>query len=489
MTVRNDLTFDMEVSPRVITVAIPSTEITIQDLHDTVVAYEDSYEGGQYPRLILSAGKEELGGGVTVGLTATLQDAQVYFPPRSTPVSNAQTCTTANSAGRILISSGSTFQTDGLLRGDVVFNSSTGSMATILSVDSEIQLTHLPLTGGSRADWQIGDAVTTYHNPQCSISGGNLVAVDSVGGDLAPVLQAPLAQVVRTASASATLQELADIQYASFNGGVSFDETSPYAGTLYPIGTPRQPVNNVDDAYDIAVERGFTTGYIIGDLTLPTTIPLQGFTFVGSGKDRSFITVPDAADVQECTFIDAEVTGYLDGACTLRDCLVSNLNYVRGYIEQCVLQPGTITLAGNLEAHFLDCYSGVPGVGTPTIDMGGSGQALAMRNYNGGIRLTNKNGSESVSIDLNSGQVRLAANVTNGTIVVRGIGKLVDDATDEHIHTGTWNGVTIVNESMNLEEVADQVWETPVAEHVTADTFGHFIQKKLLSVADFLGLK
>ncbi|RLD56520.1 MAG: hypothetical protein DRI97_07300 [Bacteroidetes bacterium] len=122
------------------------------------------------------------------------------------------------------------------------------------------------------------------------------------------------------------------------------------------------------------------------------------------------------------------------------------MTYIKGYIESCVLTAGVITLGGSETAHFLDCWSGVPGVGTPVIDMGGSGQSLAIRGYNGGITLRNKTGSESVSIDLASGQAVLENTVTGGSIVARGEGKLID-VNGDHIPTGLWNGVTILNET------------------------------------------
>ena len=258
-----------------------------------------------------------------------------------------------------------------------------------------------------------------------------------------------------------TVQQLPEIEYASFNGGVYFDVTSPYSGTVYPTGTPQEPVNNAYDGYDIAIERGFVVGYLLSDLMFPTDLPIAGFTFIGAGKDRTLVTVPDAASVSECTYENAEVTGYLDGNNTLRGCTITNLNYIKGFIEECALSAGTIVLAGTEVAHFIDCYSGAVGASTPTIDCGGSGQELALRNYNGGIKLTNKNGTESISIDLNSGQVILDNTVTAGTIVVRGVGKLIDTS-GNHIHSGAWNGATIVSEVNNPEEVAEHVWDSVI---------------------------
>jgi hypothetical protein len=369
----------------------------MQDLVDTCRELEAQQWNLDDAHLLNAAGKENLGGGVKVGITVTMNNARVAFEARSGP---------------------------------------------------------------------------SYE--QCNISGGNLVAIDDVGADTNPIEPTAFTQIVLANSSSATLSEQAAIQYASFNGGVSYDSTSPYSGTDYPVGTPQEPVNNVYDAADIAAERGFTVGFLLSDMTIPTDLPLAGFTFLGSGKDRTVVTIPDAADVSECTYIDCEVTGYLDGNNTLRDCLIVSLNYIKGYIEQCVISPGTITLAGAEIAHFLDCYSGQPGVGTPTIDCGGSGQELAIRNFNGGIKLTNKSGADNISIDLNSGQVALDNTVTAGNIVVRGVGKLVDTNGD-HIHSGTWNGATILNETVNAVEITEHVWETPVGA-VVAGSYGEVIK-------------
>ena len=458
MTVRTDIEVSWEDSPRIIQVLAPSTELTIQDLVDTCRFLENRVINMDDPALISAAGKEALGGGVTVGITATLQNAQVQFAARSVPAEMGA-CTQDDAEGVLLIAAGGQFQTNNIERGFTVFNTVTGDMAVVLEVLSETELRSQPVTGGAGGGWTSGNSYVLYDNVQCNVSGGNLVALDDVGADLSPFLQAPNTNVVRTSSSSATLQELADIQYASFNGGISYDETSPYAGTVYPTGTPRQPVNNPNDAYAIALDRGFNTGFILHDMTAPTAFALHGFNFIGSGKDRSLITLPDAADISECAFIDARITGYLDGDCTLRDCMVEDLYYVKGFVEQCVLAAGTIELAGSDEAHFLDCWSGVPGEETPIIDCGGSGQALAMRNYNGGVRLINKTGPEKVSIDLNSGQIRLdLITVLNGLIVARGIGKLVDHATGESITSGTYGSLQIVNETVNSASMAEASW-------------------------------
>ena len=412
MAIRTEVTVNWWSSPRIITVAAPSAEITMQDLVDTCRFLESQPNTLDNLRLLDAAGKEDLGGGIKVGITVTLQNAKIAFEARSGP---------------------------------------------------------------------------TYI--QCNISGGNLVSVDTVGSSISPIEPTAFTQVVLANSSSATLSEQTAIQYASYNGGVTVDTTSSYVGTEYPIGTPQQPVNNLIDAHDIADERGFTTFFILGDIDIDiSSVSFEGDIFIGESQSKSTITIDTIANVDRAEFYNAHIQGTLDGNAKLQDCLIDNLNYISGFVEQCVLAPGTILLGGNETAHFLDCWSGVPGTGTPEIDMGGSGQSLAMRNYNGGILLKNKTGNESVSVDLNSGQVKLENTITNGVIVVRGVGKLIEpDGT--HIHTGVWNGTTILNETVITAETVEGVWNADVASYNTSGSFGHYMQKKLLTLAQYLGLK
>jgi len=85
MSVRNDITVDWSVSPRIIEVASPSTTITIQDLVDTLRDHEDDLVNMGYDQIIAAAGKENLGGGVQVGITATLLNALLQFEARPSP--------------------------------------------------------------------------------------------------------------------------------------------------------------------------------------------------------------------------------------------------------------------------------------------------------------------------------------------------------------------------------------------------------------------
>jgi len=117
MTERSDLTTYWEEGPRLIEIADTSSEIVIQDLHDTLKSNteqagenDDSLDNMDDDPLIDSAGKEDLGGGVSVGITSTLQYSQVAFQSRLTPTSTG-TVTTQDTNGTLLIDSAGTFQT------------------------------------------------------------------------------------------------------------------------------------------------------------------------------------------------------------------------------------------------------------------------------------------------------------------------------------------------------------------------------------------
>lgn len=230
------------------------------------------------------------------------------------------------------------------------------------------------------------------------------------------------------------------IEYSSFDGGVTLDSVNGVTGTTYPTGTPRQPSDNLADTMSIALTNGFGKIYVLGDTLIDSGGDYRGMIFIGESQTKTTLTISDAAQVDNSEFYSAHIDGTLDGNAKLQDCVIDDLMFVTGFIEQCVLAGGVIILGGNADAHFLDCWSGVPGTQTPTIDMGGSGQALALRNYNGGIKLINKTGDDPVSIDLNSGQVIIDDTVNGtGTVVLRGVGKW----TNKDTYAGT---ATVIDE-------------------------------------------
>lgn len=255
---------------------------------------------------------------------------------------------------------------------------------------------------------------------------------------------------------SAGLISSPDVEFASYADGVVFNASSPYSGTMHPTGTLRQPVNNLNDAVLIAQFRGINTGLVLGgSVTVDASTPITGFRLVGEGASRTTITVLPEALAGDVTVEECHLLGTLDGNSRIIRCLLTDLNYISGYLDSCVLAQGTITLGGNQIAHILDS---VAGAGLPTIDMGGSGQGLILQNYCGPLKIINKTGPESVVIGIKSGNISIDTNtVNNGTIVASGVGLLLDSNTGESLVSGTYGNLEVINLLVSNESVATAV--------------------------------
>ena len=386
MTIRSDLTVNWEASPRIITIAAPSTEITIQDLLDTCRDLESQPSAMDDDHLIDGSGKEFLGGTTYVGLTVTLNNTVLAFEARGGPA------------------------------------------------------------------WIL-----------CVIAGGNLVSVDENGNNIDPRTPTAYTTVDRTASSSATLQEQEALQYSSFQNAVWIDINGSNTGTDYPVGTREYPVNNITDAVAIANGRGFDTLEILSDMVIDSGTDIIGFTLKGKHECATSIYIADAVSCENIAIQYVTVSGILDGRTHISECEIGNLDYVNGHIHASSLV-GIISLDGNTDAQIISCFSGIAGTGTPTIDLGGGGQSMGVRNYNGGLRLTNKTGDDNVSIDLNSGHIILDSTVVSGTIVVRGVG---------HITDNSGPNVNLMADSLlNPSNIGDAVWAEDITSSTTSGTAG-----------------
>ena len=227
-----------------------------------------------------------------------------------------------------------------------------------------------------------------------------------------------------------TLSDTSFLQGATYGGSVAVDVVNGQAGTDYPIGVRGTPSNNLTDAIQIAQNRGLNTLLFVASTTLDATAQVSGMILEAESPVTTTLTINAAADVMNCEFRNVTVTGTVDGNNLFRDCHMQTINFFNGALYNCALE-GTITLGGGLQADIVDCYSGVAGGGpglTPTLNMGGSGQSLAIRNYSGGLAITNSTGTDDSSIDMASGRLLFEPTVTGGDFYVRGIANVTDNS-------------------------------------------------------------
>jgi hypothetical protein len=141
------------------------------------------------------------------------------------------------------------------------------------------------------------------------------------------------------------------------------------------------------------------------------------------------VSVDPTANVLNCVFKTLTLNGTLDGDNQIYECLVGAVTGFNGIMKDCILYNAVITLGGGKLANIINCVSGAASPTTPVIDMGGTGQELALQSYTGSIQLQNKTGADDVAIDMRSGEVILTNSVDNGTIILRGVGKWTNEST------------------------------------------------------------
>lgn len=251
--------------------------------------------------------------------------------------------------------------------------------------------------------------------------------------------------------------QLPEIEFASFQNAVWYDSNSSNSGIAYPRGTRQRPVNNITDALAILGVQGFGRLGLLSSATFGIGHNIENIEVFGQSSSLTEVTVLPEALTNRCRFNNLFITGELDGDTTLSSCDIGDLHYVNGMLHNCSIRSdATISLDGGANAQFIDCTSGPPEImeSFPIIDMGGAGQSLSVRNFNGKLKITNKTGIEKVSLDINSGHIVIDSTVTNGIIVSRGIGKF------ENNSTGT---ATVISEDMlNRAGIANAVWEDDV---------------------------
>lgn len=246
-------------------------------------------------------------------------------------------------------------------------------------------------------------------------------------------------QVSVRSNNSAGLISLPLLVQSSFDGFVTVDVVNGTAGTKgsssNPIGTQHNPVDNISDALTIASDRSLREIFIIGDATLTTGHDLSNFIIRGQGADKSTITVDNAATVTNVTFKDCTVTGTLGEQVTIENCIVNNIADLYGEVRNSELS-GTITIKTSADI--------IDSTGSPTIDLGGSGNDLILRRFAGEPTIQNKTGTETVYIDV-AGEVKIDDTVTAGTVVLSGDGIATNNGTDITGGQSTLNGATIIN--------------------------------------------
>lgn len=208
----------------------------------------------------------------------------------------------------------------------------------------------------------------------------------------------------------------------AYVGEVVIDIVNGQAGTATPIGTRKVPSNNLADAKTIADRLGIHRLKIARSMTLATVDLSAGYEFEGDSALTVVVTLDASANLVNCVFSNLTIQGAADGMTAIRRCNVLDITGFSGELWQCSIS-GKVTAAAGSLVTIAECFSNVPGGGagqTAELDLNGSG-SLVLREFVGGMALSNYTGGGDVSMDFGSGRLIVEATVTAPTdVYVRG---------------------------------------------------------------------
>jgi len=218
----------------------------------------------------------------------------------------------------------------------------------------------------------------------------------------------------------------------TYNDRIYYDETSIFSGQTYPIGTIVQPVNNPIDAFQMSYVLNIKKFFCLSDITL---LDITGYSisdYAAIGQKENLIASIYDNYVNNFLFDNFSIyANFSGGTNTIVNCSVVDLEGFKGTIKDSKLV-GRIDLISDTD--IINCFSGddltTETKEIPTIYLSSDhGVILDIRNFSGDLSFNKMNHYDDiVTIDVNSGKIIITSGVTNGTIDLRGVGYIQNDA-------------------------------------------------------------
>jgi hypothetical protein len=261
-------------------------------------------------------------------------------------------------------------------------------------------------------------------------------------------------------SAGRRLRNLQD--FGVYEGGaIWIDTVNGVAGTTdYENGTVNNPVDTIADALTLAASVGLSAFHVLPGSSITLAASVDNYQFKGYGYSVAL----GGQSLSGTSFENATITGNDDGsngtATRYIRCAMGSNTLGKNIMIGCQFT-GDLVLAEAADYFWDQCYSGVAGTGTPSVDLESAAETknLSIRHYSGGMEFKNHgagSGTHNTSIE-GFGQVVLNANCAGGTIAIRGNFTVTDNA---------GGAVTLSdNARIDIDQVADQVWEEAIADH------------------------
>lgn len=280
-----------ELSPRLVFFPNGVSDVSIQDLWDTLRAEEAKILQADDISIIEGSGKVGLSGGLFTGIVLILRNARVGFDYH--PLANGiGTITGVTYRGDTteVEDLAATFISDGVQIGDAFVNASAIGSTSIIEVQSETKLRVLMMSSSTRSpdQMEVGDSYSLFPNVDASVSGGDLVSLEVEGSpesvNLEPIFPVPFVNATIFQSTQAALLD-AGITEAGLANAVWTETLEQY-------------IDQESAARDVLLNQVFQSGKRSTDpdtgiITIRKTLPSgRIFTMTGAIWEDIAETIP-----------------------------------------------------------------------------------------------------------------------------------------------------------------------------------------------------
>lgn len=223
-----------------------------------------------------------------------------------------------------------------------------------------------------------------------------------------------------------------------YGGVLHFDMNNvDGVGQVHPVGTSANPVNNVPDGLVIAAKYFLHKVLTFSNITM--TQGVSGFTVIGATPDLIFN--PGGFQMSLSNFINLEIDGDFNNShIHVKDCVITEALNVSGQIVG-GFHVGRILIMANGDLKLKNVASGIPGLGSPLLDMNqGQDTSFSGRSISGGLTVEYCDTPNCIATMgfSDGGKPHLEPSNTAGMLSIRGSGELDDRSNGTTIEKKSW---------------------------------------------------
>jgi len=214
-------------------------------------------------------------------------------------------------------------------------------------------------------------------------------------------------------------------QHLIYGRIVHIDIINGSPGTAWPVGSDDFPSNNWADAKTIADGHGIIEFHIHGTMVVGATDNISDYTFAGPHDIDAMLVLTAGCTTQNTRMRNLIIIGAFDGKVNVELCTMLAITNFKGFILECVfadnisvVDPATPTLI----------YNSGSGKVSPPIEIDLNNASLSIGGWKGNMKLVNKTGSGTNYVELMAGTVEIDSTCVAGTIVIAGVGSVVDNS-------------------------------------------------------------